>query len=143
MIDFMERFNESYEKVLGLEESDHVHFFHRFYEIFTAKSPVVVEKFSQTDLRKQEQMMRRSLAFIVNFFVNNKTTEYFTNLAKIHGQNDLDIHPDLYDVWMEALLETVKEHSTNFTPETGLAWRIVLAPGIQFMKFYYDYPKSD
>lgn len=51
----------------------------------------------------------------------------------------LDIHPELYDLWLECLIETVAEFDDGFRDEVELAWRLVLSPGIVYMKFKYTH----
>ena len=55
------------------------------------------------------------------------TTIYFT----LHGIT-----------WLESLIETVQLFDSRFTEEIELAWRVVLAPGIAYMKFKYDKPAT-
>ncbi|HSP56757.1 MAG TPA: hypothetical protein VLO12_00455, partial [Halomonas sp.] len=55
-----------------------------------------------------------------------------------HGREHLDIPPHLYDLWLEALIETVRRFDDQYTDEAELAWRLVMAPGIVYMKFHYD-----
>lgn len=50
----------------------------------------------------------------------------------------LDIAPRLYDLWLETLIDTARDFDEQFDEEVELAWRLVLTPGIVYMKFYYD-----
>ena len=60
-----------------------------------------------------------------------------TRLAKLHGRAELDITPELYDLWLDRLVQAVREFDPMFDPEIETAWRRVLEPGIEFMKSRY------
>ena len=50
---------------------------------------------------------------------------------------ELDIKPELYDLWLDRLVQAVREFDPKFDPEIETAWRRVLRPGIEFMKSRY------
>ena len=62
---------------------------------------------------------------------------HLERLAKLHSRAELDIKPELYDLWLDRLVQAVKEFDPMFDAETGAAWRRMLAPGIEFMKSRY------
>lgn len=137
MKDFLEKFNDSYERVLGaLADKDH--FFQDFYIEFISRSPEINEKFANTDLNKQARMLKKSLTYMVNFFVNKKSSDYLEEIAWLHSFDKHDIRPNLYEEWTESLIKSVADHDPHFDPDIELAWRIVMAPGIEFMKFHYQ-----
>ena len=47
--------------------------------------------------------------------------------------------PELYEAWLDSLIATARESDPDFDDELELAWRVVLAPGIAYMKFRYDH----
>ena len=58
-------------------------------------------------------------------------------LAARHSRNDLDIPPGLYDTWLDCLVEAVRRHDREFSPEIEDAWRKTLAVGIEYMRSKY------
>jgi hemoglobin-like flavoprotein len=58
-------------------------------------------------------------------------------LAQRHSRAELDIKPELYDLWLDRLLQTVREVDPKFDAPIEAAWRRVLQPGIDFMKSRY------
>ena len=72
------------------------------------------------------------------FYATNNANDYLEEIAIQHSKSVLDINPGLYDLWLESLIDTVKEYDYDFTPETELSWRLVLSVGITYMKFKYD-----
>ena len=49
----------------------------------------------------------------------------------------LDIHPELYDLWIDALLETIGQHDEDLQQADLQAWRAVLNKGIDVIKAAY------
>lgn len=138
-----ELFNNSYERVSDWQatasSSDRSRaFFFRFYEIFTAKSPEIAQAFRNTDMERQVRMLRQSIVYLVNFYATNNAEDFLQRIARRHGRNDLNIAPYLYDLWLDALLETVAEFDPRYSGQTEAAWRQVLSPGIEFMKSFYE-----
>jgi hypothetical protein len=58
-------------------------------------------------------------------------------LARMHSRAELDIKPELYDLWLEKLVQSARESDPMFDVETETAWHRVLQPGIEFMKSRY------
>jgi len=68
---------------------------------------------------------------------NLEGTVPFKELAVLHSQAHLDIPPHLYDLWLDCLVQAVRECDPQCTPETESVWRSMMANGIAFMKARY------
>lgn len=134
MVDYIQEFEASFARVTEPGRCDH--FLDRFYQRFLAADDIVAEKFRGTDLVHQKEMLRESLAEMFDFFLKHSSNPYIITLSRVHGVRGRDIPPRLYDVWLEALVATVLECDPKASDNVVLAWRIVMAPGIEFMKFY-------
>lgn len=141
MKDYLTFFRESYVRVLA-GESQQDEFLEAFYEAFVAKSDEIAAKFAHTDMRRQREMLLRSLQHMVDFSVQRQASEALRRTAERHSASQIDIHPGLYDTWLDSLVETVQLFDPRFSDEIELAWRVVLAPGIVYMKFRYDKPAA-
>lgn len=115
-------------------------FFHRFYKNFTATSPEAKEKFADTDFTRQVNMLRRSMFHMVGFYETKSENWYLLKIAESHSKRDYDIKPALFDLWLEALIETVREMDPEFGDDVELAWRLAMTPGMTLMKHYHDRP---
>lgn len=113
-------------------------FFDRFYENFLASSPEASEKFKGTDFFSQKKMLHDSLVHLQKFSISKRADVFMKELAKKHSSNELDVQPYLYDLWLASLIDTVKEYDPEFDGDMEVAWRMHLAPGIEFMKFSHD-----
>lgn len=131
MINYNEIFNDSYERVSG----DLNAFFDVFYQNFMAKSDSIKAMFVGIDMDHQKEVLVDSLTFMISFSATKQASGYLAKMAEKH-QTELKIPNQLYDFWMEALLETLPNFDRRYNQDVALAWRIVLSPGIEFMKHY-------
>jgi len=109
-----------------------------FYDQFLAKSPVVAEKFRHTDFAHQKLMLRQSLLMMVLF--NHQPEDVREDLERLgerHSRRGVDIPPHLYDLWLDALCETVELHDPEFEPRILDLWREAMRPGIELLVSKY------
>ncbi len=113
-------------------------FLNKFYEKFISASPIVREKFKNTDMNKQKRQLQESLYYMLQFYMIKKPTDYMRGIANRHSKKALNISPQLYDLWLESLVATVRELDPKYDQDVGLAWKMVMSTGIKFMKNNYD-----
>ena len=135
-MNYEEIFDHSYERVKNTVV-DGKPFFDVFYDNFLRLSPTAAEHFSGVDMKKQIRMMEKSFYSLFIFYATQNANDYLEATARRHSQMDLSISLDLFDTWMDAIIETVKTFDSRYNNEIGLSWRIVLAPGISYMKYKY------
>ena len=128
----VESFNDSIERCSCSPD-----FLRRFYTLFLASSDTVAKKFEHTALRKQARMLKTSLYIMMLASGESEQIVHLERLAKLHSRAGLDIKPELYDLWLDRLVQAVQEFDPMFDPETETAWRRVLQPGTEFMKSRY------
>ena len=128
-------FEESYRR-LTRDAGVRGDFIEGFYQRFLAGSPDVAQRFALTDMRRQQLMLARSLDEMARFSHDRRAPETLRRTAERHGPGDLEIPPGLYEEWLEALLDSVREFDPECTEEVILAWRVVLAPGIEYMRHH-------
>ena len=115
-------------------------FFDRFYEKFLASSPKVREKFAHTDFVHQKRALRASLHTILLAAEDpeNGPARYLGEIAEKHSARGLDIGAELYDLWLDSLLETVEESDPEYGPAVKKAWEDVLMVGIHYLCVRYN-----
>ena len=85
-----------------------VGFTNTFYRRFLAKSPMIAEKFRHTDFDHQKLMLRESLLVMIMFNSNSSAgMDELEQLAERHSRRGVDIPPHLYELWLDALCESV------------------------------------
>ena len=125
-----ELFNSSYDRFLSKPG-----FLERFYEIFLGSSPEVAEKFRDTDFVRQTQRLKASLYMLmVASLGTREALQHLKRMAQLHSRKQLNIRPELYDLWLTSLLKAVAEFDRLFDEKTEQAWRRVLLPGIDYIK---------
>lgn len=133
-------FIASYERIIGkgvgITDRGRL-FFCRFYENFLASSDRVRAKFSATDMERQQQVLQKGLYQLITFYLTKTDSQFLREVARAHDEDHFSIAPDLYDLWLEALLSTVEEMDPEYNRDLALAWRIVMAPGILYMKHHH------
>src|ERR1700730_15877167 len=100
----VELFNDSIERCSCRSD-----FLNRFYTLFLASSDTVAKKFEHTDLRKQARVLKTSIYIMMAASGGPERTVHLERIAKLHSRAELDIKPELYDLWLDRLVQTVKE----------------------------------
>jgi len=111
-----------------------------FYGRFLGSSEEVREKFRDTDMKRQAQVLADSLYVVANAVQGEEGSLARRDLPRIaarHSRGDRDIRPGLYDVWIGCLLDTARVHDSQFGPEVERAWQEVLAFGADCMRQRY------
>jgi len=111
-------------------------FFDTFYRNFLASSPLIREKFAHTDMVAQKQLLRQGILNLVMHARGMPDTK-LRALGESHSRFKMDIRPELYDLWLDALLNTIDQFDQQCDAETRQAWREVLNKGIAVIKAGY------
>ena len=136
MTDYLKKFQDSYQRVMATEQNGE-DFFAAFYDNFTANDKSIAEKFRNTDMLRQRQMLKDSLDQMLYFSIDKRSSETIEKIAARHGPAGVDIPPKFYDIWMDSLLETVKHYDPDYDRHIDIAWRVNMAPGVALMKALY------
>lgn len=127
-----EIYNDSFERCTA-----NPGFLMRFYELFLDSSPQVKKAFNNTDLKQQTRIVKKSLYTLTMAMVGTKESlEELERLGHAHGRGGLRIEPGMYDLWLNCLLQAVKDYDKGWTPEVENSWRIMLKPHIEALKRY-------
>jgi len=99
----------------------------------------VREKFVGTDFVRQKRALRASLYLIllVAEDPNKDAARYLSEVAERHSSRQLAIGAELYDLWLDSLLATVRELDPQFGPAVEQAWEAAMAIGIRFLCSHY------
>lgn len=126
----MEVAKASYERC---RESDA--FFRSFYDNFFATCPPAEPMFANTDFDRQIRLLRHAIGLLLIFPIQARAEPtILTRVAERHSRSDLDVPPELYGDFVEALIDTVAEYDPAFTPDVGDAWRRAIAQGVAYMQ---------
>ncbi len=128
----LEIYNDSFEYCLANEG-----FLPRFYELLMESSPEVREKLRNTDIQRQAKILKKSLYFLTMVSVGtNDAHDELIRIGKSHGAQGLKIPAYMYDIWLDCLLQAVKEFHTVWHPVIERSWRKMLGPHIAVLKSF-------
>lgn len=133
-------FAESYTRIFGKQikiDETGSRFFSAFYQRFLASSEEVALAFKNTDMQQQENMLKKSLLYSINFITNSASYDVMHRIAVSHSNRGYDIKPELYDLWMDCMIATVADFDPEFCDEIELAWRLAFSQAITYMKCMY------
>jgi hemoglobin-like flavoprotein len=109
-------------------------FFDDFYATLSERAPGIGAMFAHVDMQQQNRLIRRGVEHLVNFALGSEeSTEQLRRMARTHGREQLNIAPELYGLWVDTLMETVRMHDPNANDHVEAAWRIVLRGGIDLI----------
>lgn len=128
-----ELFAESYERCIASDD-----FIPAFYRRFLATSPEVAAKFRSTDFEKQGGMLQRSLGLAAAAVAGESAgLRELTERARSHDRNHLDIRPELYDLWLDSIVQTASEFDASWCEDVEASWKIILGHVIAHMTAHY------
>ena len=115
-------------------------FLDRFYERFLKSSPQVREKFRATDLLRQKRMLQASLQLLLVAAQDDgkRPTPYLDEVAARHSASQMAIGAELYDLWLDSLLATVREVDPAWSALVEQAWESVMTVGIAYLVSRYN-----
>lgn len=131
-------FRNSYSRALG-NTSYNADFIGEFYRHFLSSSAEVADLFANTDMSAQKTMLHDSLEYMLDFYATKKLSPQLEHLARVHGKSQHNVPLHLYDLWLDSLMMSLKKCDDQFNSDVELAWRLVLAPGITYLKFMYKH----
>ena len=103
-----------------------------FYTLFMDSSEEVREKFKDTDMKRQAEVLANSLwvmAVVAESAPGSPGWAGLPQLAETHDRRHLDIRPELYDRWLDCLVSAARRHDPMFTDSLGDDWRHTGRPG--------------
>ncbi len=132
-INYEDIFDASHQRLLG-NGCYNVDLIDEFYRLFIAKSDVIAQLFANTNMSAQKTMLHDSLDTLVEFSRTKTITPSLEKLAAIHGKTGKNVPLYLFDIWLDSLMEAFYVNDDEFDKIEELAWRLVLAPGITYIK---------
>jgi hemoglobin-like flavoprotein len=68
---------------------------------------------------------------------NARGQRYLEEIADLHSSRRMDIKPEMYDLWLECLIQTLREFDPLFDDKVERVWRSLMNRGIGLMKSKY------
>jgi len=125
-----DRFEESYWRA-ATETVDGRVFADSFYDRFLARSEDARKLFEGTDFQIQKRMFTLAILYVSSAYEKPRSGRVLEQLARRH--RNVGVSPEMFDLWMDCLLETVRAFDPEWNEEIAEAWRVVMAPGISHL----------
>jgi len=117
--------------------ADQPAFFRTFYDRLLASDPSIPPKFAQTDFDRQNKLLKHALGLLI-IYAKRPNPALLERIALKHTRHGVDVPPDQYRLFLDALEYALAEHDPQYRPAVGAAWRAALAPGIAYMQSRYE-----
>lgn len=111
-------------------------FFDLFYKTLLGKSEEIAAKFEHTDWVRQHNLIKLGIKSAILYAEQPDYAFAQKNIDDIgttHSHSQWDIKPEFYPLWLDSVVETVKECDPAYSLELSDAWRKVLTPAIQLI----------
>ena len=87
--------------------------------------------FSNTDMQKQNELLSDAIDSLISFSEGDVAARrHLDEIALSHDREHLNIKPEWYPLWMEALRDTIHESDPGATTQLLADWNTVLQPGV-------------
>ncbi|SEA12289.1 globin [Microbulbifer marinus] len=111
-------------------------FFVDFYDRFMGSSDEIRALFVDTDMKQQRHLLRNGIMQLV-LHARGMSDTKLRALGQSHSRNGYNIRPQWYRLWLDALLNTLRQHDREFSDEVESAWRRAIQPGIELIRDAY------
>lgn len=112
--------------------------YERIYKAFFAACPAATPMFTNTDLKRQYDLLHHAIVLMLAFHANPAGEEptILSRVASRHGELGMRIPADWYDAFANAIVLSVGASDPEFSDAARDAWTAVLENGTQYMKQY-------
>lgn len=110
----------------------------KFYERFLDSDPRLPFMFENTDFSEQRELLSHSINLAILFAGGSEVgKEGLAKVRKSHSRKELNIPPEMYPLWINSFLETVKEMDDKLDGKVLGEWTEVLNIAVNFIKGGY------
>ena len=111
-------------------------FFVDFYDRFMGSSAEIRTLFAETDMTQQRHLLRNGIMQLILHARGMPDTK-LRALGESHSRKGYGIQPQWYSLWLQSLIDTIREHDPQFDPQIESSWREAIGPGIELIRNAY------
>jgi len=112
-------------------------FFRAFYDRLLASDPRIPPMFAKTDFTKQTKLLQHGIGLLF-VFAKRGNPSIVDRIAVRHSRHQVPVPADMYPLWVESLVATVREYDPRCSPAVEQAWRQAVSPGIAYIISRFD-----
>ena len=110
-----------------------------FYENLLNTDEEIRHRFRLTDMERQREKLNKSLDLCAAATAGDPDgLAELRELGKLHSRLRLDIHPEWYPLWIEAIVATASQFDPEWDEEVDASWRRVLGLVTERIASFYD-----
>jgi hemoglobin-like flavoprotein len=111
--------------------ADSAAFYDTFYAHLLASDPRIPPMFARTEFERQHRLLKHALGLLI-IYAKRENPSLLDRIADRHLE--VGVGDELYPFFVDSLIRTVAEHDPEYTAEVGEAWRVAMAPGLEYMR---------
>jgi hemoglobin-like flavoprotein len=111
-------------------------FFAALYELLLASDPRIPPMFAATRFERQNKLLQHGLGVLL-IYAKRPNPVLLDRIAQRHSRADVNVPPELYPRFVEALVRAVERFDPQYRPEVADSWRRAMEPGIAYMQSRY------
>lgn len=105
-----------------------------FYEILLKADSRIADLFKSTDFKRQKELLIHAVVMLIDYYDGKPLGEMsIKRLGELHSRKRMNITPDLYPIWVDAMVAALKKLDPEFSPDLERQWREVIRKGISVM----------
>jgi hemoglobin-like flavoprotein len=113
-------------------------FFDAFYDKLSEKAPEIGPMFAGVNMRRQNALLQKGIESLLACAEGSATArDELLRLGDLHARDRINVRPELYPLWIDALMESVREFDSEHHELTEPAWRATIAAGIELIVSRY------
>ena len=110
----------------------------KFYERFLSIDSKIQDMFKNTDFSEQRKLLSHSINLAILFAGGSeKGKEGLRKVRQSHSKKELNVPPEMYPLWINSFLETVKEMDDRLDEKTLNEWEDVLTIAVNYIRDGY------
>ncbi|WLQ14372.1 hypothetical protein O5O45_00260 [Hahella aquimaris] len=130
-------FRDSFARCFGDVGSD-VRFVDDFYVRLKASDAKVSAIFNRRPIEQQVHAVRSAVYALEEYATNGQPDNTLRLIEASHNHQTMGLTPNMYELWLSCLLETVLCHDKTYDDDVRKAWELTLRPGIDYLKQTLD-----
>lgn len=112
----------------------------KFYERFVTSDPRIGPYFVTTDFKKQKNLLKDGVGRALSFASGDAgSANFIEHLSVTHDRSHMNILPELYPYWLNALLQTLADTDPKWSKNLEQSWREALQKTIHVMSRAYEH----
>jgi len=110
-----------------------------FYVRLMEASEDIQKKFKDIDMDAQAEILAHAIVMSFLFVDKNQkgAARCLNNVRESHSRHNLDISSELYDVWLDCMIETVEFCDPQVTKALITDWREVMSVAVEHVREGY------